>query len=78
MAGFNFSSTNNPAPAADIPKGDNIDADAWKMAEESVRGRNGGFSGVSEEGKYRQIKEAYDQIVDNTQKANDWEGKTGQ
>jgi hypothetical protein len=75
ISGVQFSSTNDPAPKQDIPQGDNIDQDTWKLAEESVRSRNGGFSGVSAEGKYRQIKQAYDQITDNTQKAADWEGK---
>jgi hypothetical protein len=73
---FTSNSTNNPAPAQDVPVGDNIDKGAWQMAEESVRGRNGGFSGVSKEAKYRQIKEAYDQLVSTNDEAAKWEGKT--
>lgn len=67
-------STNDPAPIQDVPKGDNTDTDAWRLAEEAVRARNGGFSGVSEEGKRRQIQEAYDQIVATNDQARKWEG----
>lgn len=69
-----FSSTNSPAPDTDVPAGDNIDKEAWKQAEEAVRGRNGGFSGVSDEAKYKQIKEAYDQNAETAKKAAEWEG----
>jgi hypothetical protein len=71
---FGFSSTNNPAPDADVPKDNDIDPEAWRRAEEAVRARNGGFAGVSDEGKYNQIKEAYDLLVENNKKAADWEG----
>lgn len=71
---WRYSSTNNPAPDADIPEGDNIDPDAWRMAEEAVRSKNGGFGGITKEQKYKQIKEAYDQIAGETTKARKWEG----
>lgn len=74
---ISFGSTNNPAPKQDIPFGDNIDPDAWKVAEDLVRARNGGFSGVSEQGKFNQIKAAYDQILETNKKAAEWEGKDG-
>lgn len=72
---YTFNSTANPAPDKDVPAGSNIDADAWKVAEELVRARNGGFSGVSPQGKYLQIREAYDQMRETNDKAIKWEGK---
>ena len=71
---WRFSSSNNPAPDADIPAGDNIDQDAWRLAEETVRSKNGGFGGISKEQKHKQIKEAYDQIAGHNAQARKWEG----
>jgi hypothetical protein len=72
---FQFASTNDPAPKKDIPKTSNVDPETWRRAEEAVRARNGGFSGVSEEGKRAQIQDAYDQIVESNDQAAKWEGK---
>lgn len=72
---FRFSSSNNPAPNQDVPDKPQIDDLAWKRAEEAVRARNGGFAGVSPEGKYRQIKAAYDLLVESNQQASKWEAK---
>lgn len=69
---FSYSSTNNPAPKQDVPQ--SVDSNAWRLAEEAVRARNGGFAGVSEETKQRQIKEAYDQLQENNAAAAKWEG----
>jgi hypothetical protein len=75
MALPTFGGTNNPAPLSDVPQDTDIDPATWQIAEDLVRSRNGGFAGVSEQGKYNQIKEAYDQIVENNKKATAWEGK---
>ncbi len=71
---------NHGSPTTDVDGdaeriGDNIDQEGWKMAEQAVLSRVGGWAGVSEEAKYRQIKEAYDQLVENNKAAAVWEGK---
>lgn len=62
----------NQRPA---PPEDPVNEGTWAEAERSVRNRNGGFAGVSPEGKKAQIKKEYDQMVSNNKQVEDWAGE---
>lgn len=52
-----------------------VDKGAWEAAEAAVLNKNGGFSGISKEGRIAQVQEQYDQIEAINKQARAWEGK---
>lgn len=54
-----------------------VNKELWAAAEQAVRNKNGGFAGVSPEGRKRQIQEQYDQMVANDQATKAWAGENG-
>lgn len=51
-----------------------VNKEVWDQAEAAVRNKNGGFAGLSDEGKRAQIQEAYDQMVGNDEQTKKWAG----
>lgn len=54
-----------------------VDKDLWAEAEASALGLNGGFSGVSPEGRKAQIQEQYDKMVESDKQTKQWAGGSG-
>lgn len=52
-----------------------VNKEAWEAAEAAVLNKNGGFSGISKEGRVAQVQEQYDQIEQINKQARAWEGK---
>lgn len=54
-----------------------VNKDVWAQAEQAVLNKNGGWAGVSPEGRKAQIQEQYDQMVSNDESTKKWAGEGG-
>lgn len=62
--------TDPSASGVDAPKG--LNKDVWAEAERATVNMLGGFAGVGPEGREKQIRERYDQMVQNDKDTKEW------
>lgn len=67
--------TSPSVSGVEAPKGK--DKDVWAEAEASALGLNGGFAGVSPEGRKIQIQEQYDKMVESDKQTKEWAAGSG-
>ena len=60
-----------------VPAPSGTDKDVWAEAEASALGLNGGFAGVSPEGRKQQIQEQYDKMVESDKQTKEWAAGSG-
>lgn len=52
-------------PNLTVPAPSGVNKDVWAEAERSIRNQSGGFAGVGEDGRVKQVQTVYDQMVKN-------------